>query len=321
VSANPAGSTSKTFTVSILGDTTPEADEVFTVNLSNAQAATIGDGTGIVTSANDDAPALTLRRSDFDGDGNNDLVLLNPGTGGLTLWRMLGVHRQGQVAFDPPAPVDANWRLAGVGDFNSDGKPDLLWRNTSSGRLSFWLMDGFHRVGSALLDGPPDAAWSVTGIGDFNQDRSPDILFRNATSGNLMVWLMQGASVAQEAVVEPAQPLGANWKPQGAADFDGDGQADILFRNDTSGALVVWLMEGTKRRTGAFLSPSGLSDLNWTLAALVDLDADGKTDLVWQNQSSGRIVTWLLSGLTRTCGTYLSPHAPDGPGWRVAGPR
>lgn len=302
-------------------DDAPEGHELLTVTLSNPQGATIEDGSGIATAVNDDRPFLTSLRSDFDGDGNNDVVLLNPGTRGLFRSRMLGAHRQGVEAFNPPAPLDANWRLVGVSDFNADARPDLLWRNDVSGRLSFWFMEGVDRIGSALIDGPADVAWSVVGIGAFNQDASPDILFRNATTGDLMVWLMQGVAVGEEAVVVPSRPVDANWKPQGAADFDADGQDDILLRNETSGALVVWLMDGTVRRTARYLSPSSLPNLNWKLGALLDLDADGTADLVWQNQTSGRIVTWLMDGIVRRCGTYVSPDAPDDPSWRIAGPR
>ena len=58
-----AGSTSKTFTVAINGDTTGEADETFFVNLSAASGAILGDAQGIGTIVNDDvivAPALSI---------------------------------------------------------------------------------------------------------------------------------------------------------------------------------------------------------------------------------------------------------------------
>lgn len=49
-----ASQTSKTVTVSVLGNTTVEANETFTVNLSGATGATIFDGQGVGTILNDD---------------------------------------------------------------------------------------------------------------------------------------------------------------------------------------------------------------------------------------------------------------------------
>jgi hypothetical protein len=33
-----------------------------------------------------------------------------------------------------PAVPDIGWRIVGVGDFNGDGKPDILWRHETSGQ-------------------------------------------------------------------------------------------------------------------------------------------------------------------------------------------
>jgi hypothetical protein len=56
----PAGQTSLTFPVTINGDTTFEADEVFALNLTNASNATILDSTGWATITNDDLPTLSI---------------------------------------------------------------------------------------------------------------------------------------------------------------------------------------------------------------------------------------------------------------------
>ncbi|MBM7789208.1 choice-of-anchor P family protein [Tenggerimyces flavus] len=59
----PAGSTSATFNVPVVGDTAVEPDETFTVNLSAATGATIADGQGVGTIVNDDVeipPALSV---------------------------------------------------------------------------------------------------------------------------------------------------------------------------------------------------------------------------------------------------------------------
>jgi Calx-beta domain len=51
-----AGETSKTVTVLVNGDTRPESNETFFVNLSNAVGGTIADGQGAGTITNDDGP-------------------------------------------------------------------------------------------------------------------------------------------------------------------------------------------------------------------------------------------------------------------------
>ncbi|WP_035226329.1 Calx-beta domain-containing protein [Paracidovorax oryzae] len=57
----PAGSSSATFTVQVVGDTLNEPNETFFVNVTNVSGATVADGQGQGTIVNDDAvPALTV---------------------------------------------------------------------------------------------------------------------------------------------------------------------------------------------------------------------------------------------------------------------
>ena len=49
-----AGNSSTTFSIPVTGDTTPEADETFLVNITNVTGATIADGQGVGTILNDD---------------------------------------------------------------------------------------------------------------------------------------------------------------------------------------------------------------------------------------------------------------------------
>lgn len=54
------GRTSAVFEVTVNGDTSVEGDETFTVNLANVVGATIADGSGLGTIANDDAAARSI---------------------------------------------------------------------------------------------------------------------------------------------------------------------------------------------------------------------------------------------------------------------
>jgi hypothetical protein len=56
-----AGTATASVTITVNGDTQPEADETFGISLSNPVNATVGDGTGTATIADDDpAPSLTI---------------------------------------------------------------------------------------------------------------------------------------------------------------------------------------------------------------------------------------------------------------------
>ena len=72
-----AGETSKTITVDITGDTAVENDETFTVDLSSATNATIGDSQGVGTVLNDDNNTGTISGTVY-ADIDNDDVLESP---------------------------------------------------------------------------------------------------------------------------------------------------------------------------------------------------------------------------------------------------
>ncbi len=71
-----AGETSKTVTMTVYGDITPESDEIFTVNLSNPVNAALTDGSGSGTILNDDSTpsaAGVLAQSEL-----NPVIALDP---------------------------------------------------------------------------------------------------------------------------------------------------------------------------------------------------------------------------------------------------
>ena len=62
-----------------------------------------------------------------------------------------------------PTNADLTWKIVGVFDMNGDGKPDILWRNTTTGANTVWYMDGVNLISTANLAPVADPNWSIVG--------------------------------------------------------------------------------------------------------------------------------------------------------------
>jgi hypothetical protein len=130
---------------------------------------------------------------DFNSDGKVDILWRNKATGENVVWYMDGVTRTGW-SYIEPAVSDLNWEIVGTGDFNGDGKTDILWRNKGTGQNVVWFMDGVAYGSYAWLLEVTDLNWEIVGTGDFNGDGKTDILWRNKSTGQNVVWLMNGTT-------------------------------------------------------------------------------------------------------------------------------
>jgi hypothetical protein len=89
---------------------------------------------------------------------------------------------------------------------------------------------------------------------------------------------------------------GTGWSVKGTGNFDGIGSKDVIWRN-VDGRLAIWLMSGSDRKLGAFLTNTASSD--WKLEGTADFNGDNKDDLVFRHLD-GRVQIWLMNGYTVT---------------------
>jgi hypothetical protein len=110
-----------------------------------------------------------------------------------------------QASPETVAP-SSGWVIEGVGDFNDDGRSDILWQNSTSGQVYIWLMNGTSIQSQGSVETvAPSTGWSIQGVGDFNDDGTADILWRNI-SGEVYIWLMSDAAIASQGDVETVAP-------------------------------------------------------------------------------------------------------------------
>ena len=96
-------------------------------------------------------------------------------------------------------------------------------------------------------------------------------------------------------------------------DFNGDGKADILWRN-ANGTLIDWTMGGATISTsnGVAATP----DASWSVAGTSDFNGDGKADILWRN-TNGTLIDWSMNGSVISASNVIAA-VPDS-SWKVAG--
>jgi hypothetical protein len=129
-----------------------------------------------------------------------------------------------------------------AGDFNGDGKTDLLWYNKGSGQVGVWLLNGTTVLRTDTLRTIP-TDWQIGGVGDFNGDGKTDLLWHNKSSGQVEVWLLNGNTMLGGGTL---RTVPADWQIGGVGDFNGDGKADLLWYNKSSGQVDVWFVDGPR---------------------------------------------------------------------------
>ena len=99
-----------------------------------------------------------------------------------------------------------------------------------------------------------------------------------------------------------------------ANDFDGDGEGDILWRNTSTTAVLVWLMDGFAKKGAG--SPGGVP-LAWDMAGTGDFNRDGRVDVLWRRNTTGANYVWFMDGTSKLATSGSISSAP--PQWVVKG--
>ena len=204
-----------------------------------------------------------------------DILVFRPADGAFAKWYSDGsvgpafnFQEVGYIGRFPGAWHNAQMIPA---DFNGDGNVDILVFRPADGAFAKWYSDGsvgpafnFQEVG--YIGGSPGAWHNAQMIpADFNGDGNVDILVFRPADGAFAKWYSDGS-------VGPAfnfQEVGYIGGSPGAwhnaqmipADFNGDGNVDILVFRPADGAFAKWYSDGsvgpasTSRRSATSADP------------------------------------------------------------------
>ncbi len=231
-----------------------------------------GDGTfAPVTTTILEGDGVPLTVADVNGDGVPDLVAgrfavpVDPAT-------ILNSSIAPQFLPLPPAGLGEAAFIAG--DFDGDGRPDIVTANQQDNTISLLLGNGdgtFHQPLRYPTNTNPQAVVS----GDFNRDGIPDVAIANVIVVGIQIFMGDGSGG-----LRPPARIAADMQVSqlAVADLNGDGIPDLLAAGIINNSIVLRVLP--VRGDGTFGTPidrqllGGVSSL-----AIADFNGDGSPDV------------------------------------------
>jgi len=123
------------------------------------------------------------------------------------------------------------------GDFNGDGRQDLIWQNDTWRSVTVHYYQGANFVGWAWLNVSGAAGWRIVGAADFDGNGTPDLVWQNDSTRQVTVHYYAGSNLTGWSWLNASGVAG--WAVAGVGDFNGDGKPDLVWQNDTTRQVTV----------------------------------------------------------------------------------
>ncbi|HTY18404.1 MAG TPA: hypothetical protein VMH82_11820 [Myxococcota bacterium] len=185
---------------------------------------------------------------DIDHNGNSDIIF-RQGAGATATVAAWLIENGAVLSGTSIGTIDSNWVVTALGNVDNAGGDDILFRNTTDGFVGWWTLDASKspviQNGAGVPD--PGADFTIKGFADVNQDKKADVIWKQISTSDVVYWLMNSDLTIASAPNIGAGPAG--FDVGGIGDIDGNGAADVLFRD--SGTVATWLINNAAFLNGA----------------------------------------------------------------------
>jgi hypothetical protein len=182
---------------------------------------------------------------------------------------------KGAITTNLPVPANS----LDVGDFNRDGKLDLVFTNNANNTVEVLRGNGDGTFQSNPLILSVGAGPTSVAVGDFSQDAKLDLAVTNGGGNSLSVLLGNG-----DGTFQAAKNIAVGTVPTSVAAVNlGNGQVDLVVANVSSNNVSVLLGDGD----GTFRSGQTIAAANASNAMVGDFNGDGKPDVMIEELSPG----------------------------------
>ncbi len=222
----------------------------------------------------------------------------------VLLYFLIGTMAATAVGFKPPVDYGVGTYPDSIaaGDFNRDGKLDLVVANYSSTAVSVLLGNG-NGTFQPKVDFAVDYGAGSVAVGDFNHDGKLDLVVttQSGAFGSALGVLMGNGDGSFQPYVD--YPTAYGPYSVAVADFNGDGNADLATANYAVPGLSVSVLLGNG--DGSFQPHVDYGTGGSRSIVTSDFNADGKPDLASADTFGNTVSIYLGNG----DGTFQSPVA------------
>ncbi|NEO89847.1 MAG: hypothetical protein F6K56_06155 [Moorea sp. SIO3G5] len=240
-----------------------------------------------------------------------DLFWRNPVSGQVAVWTLneegtsleTAAFITDQSGEEVLVPDDSPFDARGVVDLG-DGNRSPLWRDTVTGGVAIWKIEGSEFQEAITTQAPAgepgsDLNWEIRGTGDVNGGGAEEIFWYNTSTGEIAVWEIDETGFQNATFITDTNgdrltiSPDNDWQLLAAGDMDGDGNADAIWENMTTKQFAYWNLDGTVFQNAVPID-SRPANGAWEFRGAYDANNDGTDDFFFRNSVTGQNGMWMI---------------------------